>query len=177
MLAQHPRDVSAFLGCRSIQKRNPKLKAHVLHPDGRLNGNFPRVRGSEFYKYLDFGERVDSVKLSGLARLLGYLILSQLTIFSNSKETPSRKPVISRTTTWNNAQIERKVSLGHDQTWSVETAFWRSRESFSRKSRKDSSELSCRNKMTKLVSSLSSLGKYRTSAYGKIGSALCCSQR
>ncbi len=68
MVSQHPRDVSAFVERRSTRKRNPEPKAHALNPDERLNGNLRCAQGSEFCKSLDFGERVDSVKVSGLAR-------------------------------------------------------------------------------------------------------------
>ena len=80
-----------------------------------MNGSLPCVQGSKFCKYSDFGERVDSVEILGLTRLLDHLIRSQLTIFSISTEAPSKNSVISITMTWNTAQIERKTSLEYVQ--------------------------------------------------------------
>ena len=115
MTFQRPRGAQASAVCRPIQEHYSGLKVHVRHPGEQMNGSLPCVQGSEFCKYSDFGERVDSVEISGLARLLNRLERSQLTIFSNSKEAPSKKFVISITMTWNTAQIERKISLEHVQ--------------------------------------------------------------
>lgn len=101
--------------CRPIQEQYSGLKVRVQYLGEQMNGSLPCVQGSEFCKYSDFGERVDSVDISGLACLLNDLKRSQLTIFSNSNEAPSRNSVISITMTWNTAQIERKVSLENVQ--------------------------------------------------------------
>ena len=101
--------------CRPIQEQYSGLIVHVRYPGEQMYDSLPCVQGSEFCKYSDFGERVDSVKVLGLARLLNHLKRSQLTIFSNSKEAPSRNSVISVTMTWNTAQMERKTSQEHVQ--------------------------------------------------------------
>ena len=85
MISQRPKDVPAFAECRSIWKVNAGLKANVSHLGERLNGNLPYAQDSEFCKYLDFGERVDSVDVSATAHSLINITRSQLTILSNSK--------------------------------------------------------------------------------------------
>lgn len=115
MIFQRPRCAQASVVCRPIQEQYSGLKVRVQYLGEQMNGSLPCVQGSEFCKYSDFGERVDSVDISGLACLLNDLKRSQLTIFSNSNEAPSRNSVISITMTWNTAQIERKVSLENVQ--------------------------------------------------------------